>query len=133
MAKALEIVRPVFVGLHPVLAAKRFVRLAFKRLPRSAIFILGAVLLGMLAVGFPIITIKADIHFDTVFGYTRRARTLSDDSKLFGVFWLGLCASFAGAAGAWAACNKLRWAIAVPLAYAATFIALWAAWHYGGF
>ncbi|MBI4099246.1 hypothetical protein HY442_01805 [Candidatus Parcubacteria bacterium] len=127
MAKALEIVR------LPVLVAKDLVRPSLKRLPLPALFILGSVLLGILAIGVPIIAIKADIHFDTVFGYTRQSRTLSDDSKFVGMLWLGLCASFVGAAGAWVACDKFRWAMAVPICYAITFMAIWAAWRYGGF
>lgn len=135
MAKTLEIVRPVFVGLRPVLAAKRFVRLAFAylaRLPRPAAFILGAALLGILAAGVPIVTIRYDIHFDTFLGYTRQTR-ISDSSKFLGAFALGFCVSCAGAAWAWDVCDKFRWAIAVPITYTATFFALLAIWYYGGF
>ena len=135
MARTFELVRPALVAfrLRPALAAKRAARLVFKRLPLPAVFILGSVLLGLLAASVPIITIGADIHFDTIFGYTRQARTLNDASKFEGMLWLGLCASFLGAAGAWVVCDKFRWAITVPICYVAAFMATWAIWRYGGF
>ena len=132
MAKESAIFRPVFVSFRPTLAAKKMMRAVFGVLPLGAKFAVAGVALGMLVAGCTATTISADLHSDIIFGLTKRSRTLSDGDKFYGALWLGLCASFLLAAVTSYWCDKLRWAVLVPIAYLAGFLLI-GAWWFGGF